>query len=1534
MSRLIRAQRKPLIILAILGLATIGLFQNCGQQSVSNSTPLPEHGVTSPFATSKVMLTTSFVKGLTSKSSSSVNALTTSSSNPRLGAATASNPVIPAGSNLVFIVKDICLQNRKNQTEPKIHYFLDKYVQSAPVSPIGAKFDESAIQVALQSPILLSDLHQIGQTDACVIGVTNAQQYQAQTTAQTAINYNDPGFSAQQTALNQIGFANADAFFNSAIGSTNVTVAVIDTGFDLNNEDIGPLNSILDGSDIAGGSSRPQDTDGHGTQVASVITAQGGNGKGIVGIASRNTTLLPIRLLTSNLSAQNRTLSAQSVFSAIKLAVNAGAEVVNMSFTTSDVQGDNSSQSCDVLIGYAIYRGIEGGTFFTMAAGQWTAFDRNGNPIPGNVTAPKENGPLPVGANSSPACWGRYYKGAVSVGALQTGGNTLASFSNWGSDSIELAAPGTSIETYGLNNQLMQVSGTSISSAEVAAAAALVIAYHKKQGWPYSPWLIEDVLLNGSTKVAALASATDGRSVHGGRVLDLQALTTHLQALSSETQQQRLQEPSEDPETGVVFQAGNGSPAQGTLSKIDIYTDTPLVQSNGANRAQLQVVAYYSNASFQVITEDPSVTYASSDPTKVAVQGGIAYPVSGALGSVSVSATYQGVTASTTISLTNLNVLTGVRANLDHIELKGASSSNLAFANYLDLPDSSALNNYCPLPSDGKYLSNIAGVDASNTNAPVLKFPYSGVSLAMLSGFANYEDGTIRFIGSLFGSSSSAMSSFTTAGDGSTLLNDDVGGSQTTLTSLYRGKKTSLTLTHALLPATSVVSPQTSVTVLRGTQFIFPIEIHTSGSCTAFVTSQSAMVLDAATSKAKLTIVTNPVFAFNTYNSNNNFTYAMNFSSPQPALNQLIQAHPWYLDQNWTVGNALPAGTYTINGTLVYRGSGQPQTFNLPVLTLTLTENSPIAAVIEGDLNRMGADQNLASFSVSPASIGPNAKYIGLRLAAGLQLQDGTLSNASPESFTWTILDPSGNTISSDATDPNAKVWYDFDPTQAGIASKGLMHFNIFSGQAGDTYTVKATDASTGFSIQKQYTIKNAPIYHLSNTTAPPVPSLNNPSPTPPAVPANDGSCTQTRMSASPFAGGSGTTADPYLICTPTQFLAMGKATKSASYQIKQNLDFTSMGNLSTQPLIMTQSFALDGGGFEIQNFTFVDQEAPVGAIFSVTLANASIANLTVRNPTVFAKMAGSLIGLTELGPQVSISNVYVLGGTVSGGSNSDNVLNSIFDTSVGGIIGQVYGTSNVTLNNDFVIGTAVQSQFKGNIGGFIGKSLASSVVIQNSGSEVNIRNIGVPGSMSKIGGLIGDSEYQLKIVSSYSKGQIAGATDDAGGLVGFAFGGLILNSASSVEVISQGTNSGGLVGSFIGNTGLDGSAIIYGSIATGRVWGGQSNAGGSNAGGLVGVTEFSIIENSTAQGAVAGVANVAGFVGVDKYFNQFYNCSAQGAVSASNGVVGGFGGQKTSYDNHLLDGIYSGNTFKSAGAAYSTYLNSSSFTPAGFQAQ
>lgn len=216
------------------------------------------------------------------------------------------------------------------------------------------------------------------------------------------------------------------------------------------------------------------------------------------------------------------------------------------------------------------------------------------------------------------------------------------------------------------------------------------------------------------------------------------------------------------------------------------------------------------------------------------------------------------------------------------------------------------------------------------------------------------------------------------------------------------------------------------------------------------------------------------------------------------------------------------------------------------------------------------------------------------------------------------------------------------------------------------------------------------------------------------------------------------------------------------------------------------------------------------------------------------------------------------------------------------------------------------------------------------AGANVTIQNIGPPGSMSNVGGLVGSNWSQLSVVSSYAKGAISAATDNAGGLIGSGGHQLIVSaSASSVSVIAQGTSAGGLVGTASGVTGFDGAVVINNSLATGRVWGGAPHQGGSNAGGLIGTSLLVLVENSVATGNVSGLSNVGGFVGLDNGFNQIYNCSSQGAATASTGPVGALGGAKTQFDSHNLDGLYTGNTWsKSANSGLGGNLFGVSLTP------
>ena len=127
----------------------------------------------------------------------------------------------------------------------------------------------------------------------------------------------------------------------------DVTVAVVDTGVDLAHRDLAPNlwtnpgeipgngvdddgDGIVDdvhGADFVNGDGDPSDDNGHGTHVAGIIAARGGNGVGVAGLAWR-ARIMAVKVLGADASGDMATVAA-----GVRYAVAHGARVVNLSLT-------------------------------------------------------------------------------------------------------------------------------------------------------------------------------------------------------------------------------------------------------------------------------------------------------------------------------------------------------------------------------------------------------------------------------------------------------------------------------------------------------------------------------------------------------------------------------------------------------------------------------------------------------------------------------------------------------------------------------------------------------------------------------------------------------------------------------------------------------------------------------------------------------------------------------------------------------------------------------------------------------------------------------------------------------------------------------------------------------------------------------------------------------------------------------------------------------------------------------------------------
>ncbi len=257
-----------------------------------------------------------------------------------------------------------------------------------------------------------------------------------------------------------------------------ITIAVVDTGIDGRHEDLN------DGRVIRGYASYCQaqnpdvpndclvrsvgelaagvnsDDNGHGTIVAGIIGAIANNNKGIAGI-NWNVLLMPVKVL----DAQGSGL-ASDVAVGIRWAADNGASILNLSIGG---QGLDGVQVLQDAIAYAFNKGV----LIVAAAGNDAAItggDLNLNPV------------LPVCADGGQNL-------VIGVAAVDFN-DQKARFSNYGSNCIDVTAPGTAtfldkqqkqglVSTYydptkaGEHDLYVYAVGTSVAAPMVSGIAAL-----------------------------------------------------------------------------------------------------------------------------------------------------------------------------------------------------------------------------------------------------------------------------------------------------------------------------------------------------------------------------------------------------------------------------------------------------------------------------------------------------------------------------------------------------------------------------------------------------------------------------------------------------------------------------------------------------------------------------------------------------------------------------------------------------------------------------------------------------------------------------------------------------------------------------------------------------------------------------------------------------------------------------------------------------------------------------------------------------
>jgi subtilisin family serine protease len=277
---------------------------------------------------------------------------------------------------------------------------------------------------------------------------------------------------------------NLPAGWDTTTGRESIKIAVIDTGVDMDHEDL--RSRYVDPRDVVDDDDDPSPCDDHGTSVAGTIGMVANNRVGSTGVMW-DLKIIPIKAASPN-DEGRCTFDHSDITSAIYYAIEKGAKVINLS-----LGGASDSRARADAIATAIRSGVT----VIAAAGNC------GDPASWEANHCEELNQISYPAAND---------GVIAVGAT-TPTDTRAVFSTV-NDSVDISAPGDGMFSASIDGYTDAWRGTSAAAPVVSGVAGLIVANNSS----ITPSAVQETLINSAFQVPGMAGADRTNEFGFGRV--------------------------------------------------------------------------------------------------------------------------------------------------------------------------------------------------------------------------------------------------------------------------------------------------------------------------------------------------------------------------------------------------------------------------------------------------------------------------------------------------------------------------------------------------------------------------------------------------------------------------------------------------------------------------------------------------------------------------------------------------------------------------------------------------------------------------------------------------------------------------------------------------------------------------------------------------------------------------------------------------------------------------------------------------------